>query len=157
MSGSASDPSDPVSDDDGTDRERQVVVGVALIRAGRVLAALRPPSQSTPGGWEFPGGKVEPGETDEQAAVRELCEELGVEAMIGPSLGEQPMGERYLLRVYAGRITGGEPVPHEHTELRWLAETELYDVAWLAADRPFLEPLRRSILSPSGPSRFGFE
>lgn len=157
MSGTTPGPADPVSDDGGTDRERQVVVGVALLRDGKVLAALRPPSPSTPGGWEFPGGKVEPGETDQQAAVRELREELGVDAVIGPSLGEQPMGERYLLRVYAGRITAGEPVPHEHTELRWLTESGLYDVAWLAADRPFLEPLRRSILSPSDPSRFGFE
>src|SRR4051812_44124414 len=56
--------------------EPQVVVGVALIRDGLVLAALRP---GPGGGWEFPGGKVEPGETDAQAAIRELREELSVE------------------------------------------------------------------------------
>jgi 8-oxo-dGTP diphosphatase len=142
------------SSGDGSDTQRQVVVGVALIRERRVLAARR---AGTSGGWEFPGGKVEPGETDRQAAARELREELGVEAEIGTPLGEHQMGERYLLRVYTGRITAGEPVCHEHAELRWLAEGALYDVAWLNADRPFVEPLRRFILTPSDPSRFGDE
>jgi 8-oxo-dGTP diphosphatase len=135
------------SSGDGSDTQRQVVVGVALIRDGRVLAALRP---GTFGGWEFPGGKVEPGETDRQAAVRELREELGVEAEIGTPLGEQPMGERYLLRVYTGRITAGEPVCHEHAELRWVSPGELDHLEWLDADRPFLQPVGRYILRASG-------
>jgi 8-oxo-dGTP diphosphatase len=135
---------------------RQVVVGIALVRDEQVLAALRPASATAPGGWEFPGGKVEPGESDRQAAVRELREELGVEAEIGTPLGAKPMGERDLLRVYTGRITAGEPVLHEHAEIRWLSAAELYDLDWLAADRPFLEPLRRSILRASGDrQRFG--
>jgi 8-oxo-dGTP diphosphatase len=118
-----------------------------------VLAALR---AGAPGGWEFPGGKVEPGETDQEAAVRELREELGVEAEIGTPLGQEPMGERYLLRVYTGRITAGEPVLHEHADLRWLAAAELDDVDWLDADRPFLQPVRRYILRAStGRQQFG--
>jgi 8-oxo-dGTP diphosphatase len=138
---------------DRSNTERQIVVGVALVADGRVLAALR---AGTPGGWEFPGGKVEPGETDRQAAVRELREELGVEAEIGTPLGQQPMGERYLLRVYTGRITVGEPVLHEHADLRWLGPAELDDVDWLDADRPFLQPVRRYILRASaGRQRFG--
>jgi 8-oxo-dGTP diphosphatase len=142
--------------------QRQVVVGVALIRDGRVLAALRPPSPRTAGGWEFPGGKVEPGESDAQAAVRELREELGIEVAVGELLGSRPMGEQYLLRVYTGRLLAGDPVLHEHTAIRWLGIDDLYDVDWLAPDRPFLEPLVRSILrasqtTPTDPSRFGDE
>jgi 8-oxo-dGTP diphosphatase len=130
------------------DEQLQVVVGVALLRDGRVLAARRPPGPNSRGGWEFPGGKVEPGESDRQAAVREVREELGLEVLVGSSLGpDQRAGERYLFRVYVGRVLHGEPVLHEHSEVRWLAADELYDVDWLAADRPFLEPLRGVILS----------
>ena len=64
--------------------ERQRVIGVAVIRHGTVLAALR---DGPAGGWEFPGGKVEPCETDHVAGARELREELGLEVTIGESLG----------------------------------------------------------------------
>jgi 8-oxo-dGTP diphosphatase len=121
--------------------EPQIVVGVAVIRAGRVLAALRP---GPDGGWEFPGGKVEPGETDEQAAVRELREELALEIKPGASLGPaQPIGERYLLRVYAADLLSGEPVLHEHSAIRWVGPAELAGLNWLEADRPFLPELRK--------------
>lgn len=123
---------------------RQVVVGVALIRNGRVLAALR---SGPDGGWEFPGGKVEPGETDEEAAVRELREELAVDIKPVASLGPaQPIGEKHLLRVYLAEIVAGEPVLHEHSEVRWVGPAELDDLPWLPADRPFL-PALRSVLS----------
>ncbi len=99
---------------------QQIVVGVAVLRAGRVLAALRP---GPDGGWEFPGGKVEAGETDEQAAVRELREELALEIKPGVSLGPgQPIGERYLLRVYTATLLSGEPVLHEHSAIRWVED-----------------------------------
>lgn len=145
---------------DDSDTERQIVVGVALIRDDLVLAALRRPSRDTPGGWEFPGGKAEPGESDSQAAVRELREELGIDAEIGTLLGQVTMGERYVLRVYTGRITAGEPTPNEHAELRWLGLPDLVGLGWLPADRPFLQPLSRYILSTSagrqaGRQRFG--
>lgn len=126
----------------------EVVVGVALIRGGRVLAARRPAGAGSEGGWEFPGGKVEIGESDQSAAVREIEEELGLAIEVGEELGpEQPIGDRYVLRVYTGRVLAGEPEPREHSEVRWLGPDDLDGVDWLAPDRPFLAPVRRVILS----------
>jgi 8-oxo-dGTP diphosphatase len=123
--------------------EPQVVVGVAVIRDGLVLAALRP---GPDGGWEFPGGKVEPGETDAQAAIRELREELSVEIEPGASLGPaQPIGDRYQLRVYAAALIRGEPVLSEHSAIRWVGAAELAQLDWLPADRPFLSALRQVV------------
>jgi 8-oxo-dGTP diphosphatase len=123
---------------------RQVVVGVAVVRDAKVLAALRPGAD---GGWEFPGGKVEAGETDQEAAVRELREELSLDVKLGACLGpDQPIGERYLLRVYLAELLAGEPVLHEHSAIRWLGVTELEQIVWLAADRPFL-PAMREVLA----------
>ncbi|HET6299405.1 MAG TPA: (deoxy)nucleoside triphosphate pyrophosphohydrolase [Kribbella sp.] len=120
--------------------DRQVVVGVAVVRDGKVLAALRSGDQ---GGWEFPGGKVEPGESEQAAGARELAEELGLRVRIGPVLGSgQPIGERYLLRVYVAQLTAGEPVLREHTEIRWVGAEELDQLAWLEPDRPFVHRLR---------------
>jgi 8-oxo-dGTP diphosphatase len=122
--------------------QRQVVVGAAIVRAGRVLAARRTAPASAAGRWEFPGGKVEPGETDASSLVREVEEELGVRVRVERWLqGEEPIGERYRLRVALATLVEGEPAPAEHDQVRWLAADELDDVAWLDADRPFLTEL----------------
>ncbi|TWD73312.1 8-oxo-dGTP diphosphatase [Kribbella amoyensis] len=127
--------------------DRQVVVGVAVVDAGRVLAALRP---GPDGGWEFPGGKVEPGETDRDAAVRELDEELGLRVTVGASLGlDQPIGDKYVLRVYLAELMSGTPVLREHTETRWVSVARLSELDWLPADRPFV-PLLRATLRGGG-------
>lgn len=121
----------------------QIVVGVAVVRDGLVLAAYRP---GPDGGWEFPGGKVEPGETEEQAAVREIREELDLEIKIGASLGPAvEISERYQLRVYLASIVAGEPVLREHSELRWFGAGELAEVDWLVPDRPFVRELRAQL------------
>ena len=115
-----------------------MVVGVAILRDGRVLAARRT------GGWEFPGGKVEPGESAEQAAVREIAEELGcvveLTGWLEPVVEIRPGLD---LRVATARLVAGEPVPRpgEHDAIRWLAPTDLGAVDWLAADRPFVAVL----------------
>jgi len=117
----------------------QIVVGVAVVRDGLVLAAYRPGPE---GGWEFPGGKVEPGETEEQAAVREIREELDLEIKVGASLGPAvEISEHYRLHVYLATIVDGEPVRREHAELRWFGAAELDEADWLVPDRPFVREL----------------
>ncbi len=122
--------------------ERKVVVGAAIVRNGRVLAARRTAPDAAAGRWEFPGGKVEPGETDAGSLVREVDEELGVHIRVESWLaGEEPIGERHLLRVALTSLVRGEPTPTEHDRVRWLGADELDHVDWLEPDRPFLAEL----------------
>ncbi|NBM15873.1 (deoxy)nucleoside triphosphate pyrophosphohydrolase [Streptomyces sp. GC420] len=117
----------------------RVVVGGALFDAGgRLLAARRSAPPELAGRWELPGGKLEPGESAEQALVRELREELGVEAEpLERVPGEWPLGRGYVLRVWTARLVSGEPRPlQDHDQLRWLAPAEIHDVDWLDQDRP---------------------
>jgi 8-oxo-dGTP diphosphatase len=119
-----------------------VVVGAAIVRDGRVLAARRTSPPSAAGRWEFPGGKVEPGESDAESLVREVAEELGLAITLTRWLtGEAEIGETHVLRVAVASSDGGEPVPTEHDEVRWLAAGELDEVDWLEPDRPFLAEL----------------
>jgi 8-oxo-dGTP diphosphatase len=124
-----------------------VVVGAALLDAeGRVLAARR----VEPAGWEFPGGKVEAGESERAALARELREELGVEVAVGERVGPEVAvgdGRRWVLRVWTARIRAGAPVPSEHAELRWLPPDELDTVGGLPADRPIVAALRAGAVS----------
>lgn len=121
-----------------------VVVGAAVIRAGRVLAARRTHPPEAAGRWEFPGGKVEPGETIDDAIRRELLEELGSSIRVTGALsGSVPIKARYVLRVATAILVGGEPIPHEHDAIRWLSAEQLGDVDWLEPDRPFLAELAR--------------
>ena len=122
--------------------QRQAVVGAALLRDGRVLASRRTAPPSLAGLWEFPGGKVEPGESDVEALVRELREELGVEAEVGERLGgDVPVGEHLVLRVYLCTAVG-EPSLVDHDAHRWLARGELDDVPWIPVDAPLVDALR---------------
>ncbi|WP_447039735.1 (deoxy)nucleoside triphosphate pyrophosphohydrolase [Streptomyces sp. DSM 118878] len=123
----------------------RIVVGAALYDGGgRLLAARRSAPPELAGGWELPGGKVEPGERCEDALVRELREELGVEAAPADRVpGEWPLAKGYVLRVWTARLVSGEPEPLEdHDALRWLAPDEVWSVDWLAADVPAVKALR---------------
>ncbi|MEZ4236764.1 MAG: (deoxy)nucleoside triphosphate pyrophosphohydrolase [Myxococcota bacterium] len=113
------------------------VVAATWLRDGRVLAAQRAPGQSHAGLWELPGGKVEPGESDEEALVRELQEELGVWATVGDLLGTSRVGELELV-AYAV-VASDEPVAKEHAALRWLRRDELWAVPWAEADVALIE------------------
>ena len=120
----------------------QVVVGAALIDDNRLLAAQRSAPPALAGFWELPGGKVDAGETDEAALVRECREELGVDIMLGARVGRDwPIGEHGVLRVWLAGIAVGEPRAIEHAALRWLTVDELHDVAWLPADLPIVDRL----------------
>jgi GTP-binding protein len=114
-----------------------VVVGAAVVRDGRLLAARRTEPAHLAGGWELPGGKVEDGESDEQALVREIREELGVQVVLGARVGgDWPLG-RYVLRVWLATVAdGAEPIPAEqHDAVRWLDPADIDAVGWLPGDR----------------------
>ncbi|MFG3293505.1 (deoxy)nucleoside triphosphate pyrophosphohydrolase [Streptomyces sp. NPDC048179] len=120
--------------------ERIVVVGAALLDAGRLLAARRSAPPELAGRWELPGGKVEPGETPEHALVRELREELGVETeTLARVPGEWPLRDPYVLHVWTAALHPDSAAPEplqDHDELRWLTPDELWDVDWLDQDVP---------------------
>jgi 8-oxo-dGTP diphosphatase len=125
----------------------QEVVGVALVREGRVLAARRSGPPALAGLWEFPGGKVEPGEEPSATAVREVAEELRctieVTGWVNADVGVADAGSEIVLSVASARLVDGDPVPTEHDAVRWLRADQLDEVTWAAADLPFLDPVRQ--------------
>jgi 8-oxo-dGTP diphosphatase len=122
--------------------DRVIVVGAAVLRDGRVLACRRTGPPDLAGCWEFPGGKVESGESDRQALVRELAEELQVRTVVGERLGpDVPIGDTAVLRVHLATIDG-DPQLLDHDAHRWLSADELGDVPWLAVDLPVVALLR---------------
>ncbi|WP_396446584.1 (deoxy)nucleoside triphosphate pyrophosphohydrolase [Actinomadura sp.] len=125
-----------------------VVVGAAIIAGGRLLSAQRAEPPHMAGGWELPGGKVDPGESDEDALVRECDEELAIKIRLGRRVGgDWTLSERALLRVWTAEIIEGEPRALEHLALRWLTPPEFYDVDWLPGDRPVIDLLAREHFS----------
>ncbi|HEX7849088.1 MAG TPA: (deoxy)nucleoside triphosphate pyrophosphohydrolase [Sphingomonas sp.] len=123
------------------------VVAVALIDSGgRVLIAQRPPGKEHAGLWEFPGGKVEPGESPEAALVRELREELGVtvapENLDPLTFSSAGRGERHLLLLlYRCAVWQGEPRALDAAAIRWVLPDALADHDMPPADRPFVSVL----------------
>jgi 8-oxo-dGTP diphosphatase len=115
----------------------RIVVGAAILHRGRVLAACRSAPAELVGGWEFPGGKVEPGESEPAALVRECHEELGVRVRPLRRLpGASPLAKGYALHVWTAELVAGEPhALQDHSALRWLDADTLDDVAWLPQDR----------------------
>ena len=119
-----------------------VVVGAVITDQEMVLCALRGEQMALPGMWEFPGGKLEAGETDAQALVREITEELECQVEIG----EQITSTRHeydfgfvTLTTYFAKILSGTPNTTEHAELRWVPAAELNVLDWAPADIPAVE------------------
>ncbi len=129
------------------------VVAGAVVAHDRVLAALRPPHAKRGGLWELPGGKVEAGESDAEALVRELREELDVDVQVtDAACGEHvhDYGDVAVrLVLVAATLRAGEPRAVEHTELRWVGPDELDDLAWAPADVPLLGAVRGLLVRPA--------
>ena len=125
----------------GDGGQRLVVVGAAIFDdAGRLLAAQRAAPARYAGLWEFPGGKVEAGESPQAALARECREELGIEIKVGTLVGEVAI-DVGALQVYRASIVSGQPQAREHKALRWLGRHEFDAVDWIAADRPLVRAL----------------
>jgi 8-oxo-dGTP diphosphatase len=128
-----------------------LVAAVALIdRDGRVLLAQRPDGKSMAGLWEFPGGKVEAGETPEAALIRELHEELGIEtwnSCLAPLTFASHGYESFhlLMPLFACRKWNGTPQPREGQRLSWASANELRNYPMPPADVPLIPILREWI------------
>lgn len=125
------------------------VVAAALINeTGQILLQQRPENRSMAGLWEFPGGKVETGESPEHALVRELEEELGI--AISPSdlapltFASEELGDRHLLLLlYTCHRWQGEPRPLESPEIRWVGIDDMPELPMPPADAPFIPVLEK--------------
>jgi 8-oxo-dGTP diphosphatase len=126
------------------ERDPILVTAGVVIREGRVLVARRKAGSHLGGLWEFPGGKLEPGESPEECLARELREELGISVRVGRVL--ETVYHRYpeknvLLLFYACQITGGEPQALDAANVAWVRRAELSDLEWVPADVTFVERL----------------
>lgn len=125
----------------------QLVVACALVDADRrVLIAQRPDTKAMGGLWEFPGGKIEPGESPEAALIRELDEELGIatqSACLAPLTFASHTYENFhlLMPLYVCRKWQGLPTPREHDALKWVRPQALRDYPMPPADEPLIAPL----------------
>lgn len=127
------------------DRMIEVVAGVLTQPDGRVLACRRAPGRSAAGQWEFPGGKVEPGESAEEALRRELHEELGLDAVVGALIVRSVTGVGDVdidLATYRVAWSTEEPSSStDHDELRWVFPAELESLGWAKPDLPTVRVL----------------
>lgn len=133
------------------------VVGAALVDSleapTRLLVGQRSAPPALAGLWEFPGGKVEPGESCTRALARELREELGVEVTLGSELaGPHTQGwvlnEKAAMRLWWAEIRQGQPVAlQDHAQLRWVPlDASVLELPWIPADYPIVEELLRSLI-----------
>lgn len=120
------------------------VTCAVICRNGLVLAARRGAGMKMAGKWEFPGGKVEAGESEEETICREILEELGMTIRVTGRLTtvRHNYGSFQIeLIPFIAEVTGGEPVPHEHDEVRWLQPEALTALDWAEADVPVMRQL----------------
>ncbi|WP_078309687.1 MULTISPECIES: (deoxy)nucleoside triphosphate pyrophosphohydrolase [unclassified Mycobacterium] len=126
-----------------------IVVAGAVIDGGKLLIAQRAKPAELAGQWELPGGKVAEGESEPQALVRELREELGIDVEVDARIGEDVVVGNLVLRAYRARLDPhrpGIPHPHEHLALRWVTADELDTVEWVPADGGWIPALRAALV-----------
>jgi mutator protein MutT len=118
------------------------VIAAVIARGDRLLVCQRPKHKRHGGLWEFPGGKVEPGETDEAAARRELHEELGIEVnrVADVEFAIADPNSSFLI-AFAQVHISGEPACHEHDALAWCTSEELANLDLAPSDRRYVEHL----------------
>lgn len=128
---------------------RHLHVACAIIEQdGRVLAAQRSAAMTLPLKWEFPGGKIEAGESPEECLIRELMEELGVTVLVGAALSPSTHGYpdfTVTLYPFTCRLAGGVVTMHEHHALQWIEPQRMEELDWAAADLPVINAYLVSI------------
>lgn len=125
--------------------KRIPVVGAAIIENGKLLATKRTEGRSLGGYWEFPGGKIDSGETPEEALKREVFEEFGANATIFEKIDE-PFEKEYdfgvvVLEILYVRLDSEITKTIEHEELRWVSEQEALELSWAPTDVPAIKEL----------------
>ena len=124
---------------------KTIRVVAAVIRSGNKIFATQRGYGDYKDGWEFPGGKIEPGETPAEALVREICEELAVVISVGKLIGtiEYDYPAFHLsMDCFWCIVKSGEIILREHEAARWLTRTELDSVEWLPADIKLIERIK---------------
>ena len=120
-------------------KKRINVTGAVLVKDDRILAAQRGPEMSLSGYWEFPGGKIEQGETPEESLARELKEELLCDATVGEHVTTTEHEYDFgivVLSTYYCTLNDSEPKLTEHAEIRWITPNEMKNLNWAPADIP---------------------
>jgi 8-oxo-dGTP diphosphatase len=122
------------------------VTAAILMKKDRVLIARRRDNDKLAGKWEFPGGKIEKGETPQECLTREMKEEFGIDVLVGEFFGESTYpgeSEKIQLLAYYTVWTGGSFSLNAHAAVRWVALNQLQEYEFAPADKPFVEKLQR--------------
>ncbi len=120
------------------------VVAAIIVHDNKIFATQRGYGDFK-GGWEFPGGKIEPEETPQEALKREIMEELGIEIMVGELIDtvEYDYPTFHLsMQCFWSKVISGNPILREHEAAKWLTKEELYSVDWLPADVCLIEKIK---------------
>jgi 8-oxo-dGTP diphosphatase len=127
----------------------QKVTAAVIEKDGKILVARRKEGDSQGGKWEFPGGKLEPGETPETCLKRELREELGIETEVGPFFCSSRFVYPHIaveLLVYRTSYVSGDITLHEHDRVEWISPEALVEASFSEADKPVVRKLKQGKL-----------
>lgn len=134
--------------------DKRTLIAIAVVRhEGRILIARRPEGEALAGYWEFPGGKVRPGESPEEAARRECREELGCEVSVGALLDKVDHDYAHgalRLMFYEARLSGAPPATRHRREWKWVLPSELEAYRFPLANRGILAKLTAPVQKADG-------